>query len=236
MKPTSLERRIRGDLEAAIRNGDWPPGHRLPTEAALMAQYGCARMTVSKAISALAAGGLVTRNKKAGTVVARPHVVTAVLEIPDIAAVIAARGEAYEYRLRSRQIGAPSPDDAEQRALGAEGPILALEGLHLAAGEPFALESRIIDLAAAPGAGDVDFSKQAPGSWLLHHVPWTQARHRITAVAADPATARRLGVPQRTALLQVERWTWRASQGVTFVRQLFPGDRYDLVAEFAPGA
>ena len=35
------------------------------------------------------------------------------------------------------------------------------------------------------------------------------------------------------ACLCVERRTWRDGQGVTRVRQVFPGDRYDLVALFS---
>ncbi|THC05283.1 GntR family transcriptional regulator, partial [Salmonella enterica] len=58
-RPPGLERRIRLDLEAKIRSGAWRPGDRVPTEAELMAVYGCARMTVSKALSALAEAGLV---------------------------------------------------------------------------------------------------------------------------------------------------------------------------------
>ena len=49
----TLDRRIRSDLEQRIRSGDWAPGQRIPTELDLMADYGCSRMTVSKAIAAL---------------------------------------------------------------------------------------------------------------------------------------------------------------------------------------
>ncbi|MDB5430030.1 MAG: histidine utilization repressor [Caulobacter sp.] len=235
-KPPGLERRIRAELEAKIRAGDWPPGHRLPTEAVLMADYGCARMTVHKAIQGLVGEGLVVRNKKAGTLVAKPHVVTAVLEIPDIAALITDRGETYAFKLLSRDIADASPDNPDERALGADGRLLILKGLHIADGEPFAFERRILNLAATPEAEAIDFSHTPPGSWLLNHVPWSQARHRITAVPADASTARLLHLPPQAACLQVERWTWRNSQGVTFVRQVFPGDRYDLVAEFSPSA
>jgi len=38
----------------------------------------------------------------------------------------------------------------------------------------------------------------------------------------------------RGACLELDRTTWRAGQVVTHVRQLFRGDRYDLVAEFKP--
>ncbi len=231
---SSLDARIRTDLEGQIRSGAWPPGARIPTEAELVAQYGCARMTVHKAITTLVAAGLVERRKKAGSFVATPHVQTAVIEIPDIAAIIAARGETYRFELLGRvRLPAEAVEEAGP-GFTLTGEVLMLDGLHVAQGRPFCLEHRLISLDAAPQAGAVDFAGQAPGSWLLGHIPWTQARHRITACAAGAAGAR-LSIGRTTACLQVERWTWRVGQPVTFVRQLFPGDRYDLVAEFSPG-
>jgi GntR family histidine utilization transcriptional repressor len=231
---SSLEARIRTDLESRIRSGEWSPGDRIPTEHELMAVYGCARMTVHKAIAALVAAGLVERRRKAGSFVARPHVQTAVLEIPDIAALIAGRGEAYAFELSGRAVRPARA--AEEGGFAAAGEILALDGLHRAGGRPFALEHRLVSLAAAPQAREADFTRQAPGSWLLGHIPWSDARHRIAARNPPKAAARRLGVGPATACLQVERWTWRQGEPVTYVRQLFPGELYDLVAEFTPGA
>ena len=37
------------------------------------------------------------------------------------------------------------------------------------------------------------------------------------------------------ACLELDRTTWRAGRVVTHVRQLFRGDRFDLVAEFNAG-
>ena len=109
MKPPGLERRIRADLEAKIQSGAWPPGQRIPTELELMAAYGCSRMTVSKAIGTLAHSGLVERRKRAGSFVTRPHVQTAVLEIPDIPALIASRGESYRFERLTRRRRALDP-------------------------------------------------------------------------------------------------------------------------------
>ena len=231
---TTLVQRIRTDLESAIRSGRLAPGDRIPTEQALAQRYGCARMTVHQAITGLVGSGLIERRKKAGSFVARPHLQTAVLEIPDIAAVIAARGGHYRFELLQRDCrpGAALPEPVELFEL--TGAVLLLEGLHIAGDRPFALEHRIINLAAVPEAESVDFSAEAPGSWLLGHIPWTEARHRISAQGASAAGARHLGVAKGTACLQVERWTWRQRDPVTFVRQLFPGDLYDLTAEFTP--
>ena len=57
--PAALHQRIRTDIEAKILSGDLGPGDRIPFEHELTAQYGCSRMTVSKAISALAEAGLI---------------------------------------------------------------------------------------------------------------------------------------------------------------------------------
>ena len=226
---TTLVQRIRADIESAIRSGTLSPGDRIPTEHELMQRYGCARMTVHQAISGLVGEGLIERRKKAGSFVATPHVQTAVLEIPDIAAVISARGGQYRYELQHRD----RQDSAQIDGFALAGPVLVLDGLHIAADRPFALEHRIINLAAVPEAETVDFTTQAPGSWLLGHIPWTEAKHRISAQSAG-AAARSLRITKTAACLQVERWTWRQSEPVTFVRQLFPGDLYDLTAEFKP--
>jgi GntR family histidine utilization transcriptional repressor len=232
---SSLAARIRSDLEAKIRSGEWLPGARIPTELELTRSYGCARMTVHRAIAPLVSEGLIERRKKAGSFVARPHVQTAVIEIPDIAAIIEARGEAYRFELLGRRLCRAG--DVEDTALAPEfeprGKLLVLNGLHIADAQPFCLEHRMISLEAAPEAEGVDFSNLAPGSWLLGHIPWSEARHRITACNAGDQAAR-LGIARTAACLSVERWTWRLGEPVTFVRQLFPGDRYDLIAQFSP--
>jgi GntR family histidine utilization transcriptional repressor len=222
----TVEARIRQDIEARIHSGEWRPGHRIPFEHELVATYGCARATVSKALSGLAKDGLIERRRKAGSFVAHPQVHSAVLEVPDLAQVIAARSQEYRWQLTNR---CPA-DSAGDVPL----PALLVEGMHYGGGEPFALERRLIALAAVPDAANESFADEAPGTWLLHHVPWTAARHRIRAVEANATEARALGLRPRGACLELDRTTWRAGQIVTHVRQLFRGDRYDLVAEFRP--
>ncbi len=56
------------------------PSH--PYEHELMAQYGCARMTVNRAIASLASAGLIERRRRAGSFVAQPRMQSAVLENP----------------------------------------------------------------------------------------------------------------------------------------------------------
>ncbi len=233
----SLHQRIRDDIQGRILRGDWTPGHRIPSEHELMAEYACSRMTVNKALTQLASAGLIERRRRAGSFVARPHphMEQVALQIPDIEAEVVARGLAYRFELLQRALRAPKAGVAEEQALAEGGRVLVLESRHLADGRPFALERRLIDPCAVPAVAEQDFAGQAPGSWLLRHVPWTRAEHRISAINADAAQARWLDVAVGTACLVIERRTWRDEQPVTWVRQVFLGSFYDLVARFSPG-
>ena len=231
----SVHARIRHDIEARIHSGEWVPGFRIPPEHELMVQYGCSRMTVSKAVSALVADGLIIRNRRAGSFVAKPPMHSAVLHIPDIRREIEARGGRYEYRCL-----AVETREACCSHLGAEGLELGesifVRSIHLSDGKPLLLEERHIFVRAVPAAKGPDFTMIPPGSWLLENVPWTQAEHRIAAKAAEAAVARALAIPIGSACLILERRTWRGKETLTRVQQIFRGDAYDLTARFGPNA
>ncbi|MCL7713865.1 histidine utilization repressor [Stenotrophomonas mori] len=236
-KAPSLNQRIRGDIEGRILSGEWAPGFRIPYEHELMAQYGCSRMTVNKVLTALAESGMIERRRRAGSFVARqsPHLEQVALEIPDIALAVGERGHRYGFRLLERQQRRANAALPEEVRLVDSGELLALRCLHLADDRPLALERRLINPQAVPDTLAVDFSTHPPGSWLLQNVSWTRGQHRISAVAADAAEAALLQVPLGTACLVIDRETWLGEQPITWVRQKFLGDAYDLIARFAPG-
>lgn len=230
----ALHTRISGDLAARIRSGEWPPGRRIPFEHELTVQYGCARATASKAVQALAAAGLVERRRRAGTFVASPRIQTAVLEIPELEAEVSRRGQSYDHDLIARRIRSRNRRDPDEAMLTGDGDLLELRCLHRANGQPLAIEDRLIRLGAAPEALDVDFAIVSPGAWLLANVAWSDAEHRIGAVAADAACAGALDVPTGAACLSLRRWTWRNGAGVTMACQRFLANSFELVAHFTP--
>lgn len=230
----SLHQRIRADLEERILSGAWSPGHRIPFEHELMAQYGCARMTVNKVLSGLVEAGLIERRRRAGSFVRRPVGQSAVLRIPDVKAEVLSRGEAYQYELIGCTRRKATRDDRARIAVPAGAPVLALLCRHVADGRAYALEDRLIALDSVPEAASADFSTELPGTWLLAHVPWHEAEHEITAAPADARIAARLDVPVGTACLVIARRTWRGGAPITAVRIWYPGDRQTLVARFTP--
>lgn len=233
-KPT-LYKQIRLDIERRILTGEWPPGHRIPFEHELMVRYRCSRMTVSKALSELAQADLIERRRRAGTFVRRPKFLSAVLQITDIRAEITALGRSYGYELIqcSRRIA----NAADRARLGVRktAKVVAIACRHSADNVPFAIEDRLIDLDAVPEAATADFAIEPPGSWLLHHVPWTEAEHAISAIVADEPAAAALDIAIGAPCLVIERHTWRSARPLTAVRLLYPGESHKLIARFKGG-
>ena len=227
----TIAERIRSEIEARIASGEWRPGHRIPFEHELVTQYGCARATVGKALTALVRTGLLERRRKAGTFVAYPHVQSAVLDIPDIGKAIAERTGAYRFDLLASDI---RRDDGLSGNFANGTSLRHVSGIHQGQDGPFAFEDRLISLASVPEAADADFALVSPSTWLIRSVPWSQVRHRISAIGANAEVSTHLAIPRHTPCLLVERWTWRTGEPVTYVCQTFRGDRFDLVATFAP--
>ena len=230
----SLSQRILNDIRIKIVSGEWEPGHRIPFEHELTVHYGCSRMTVNKALSQLAASGLIERRRRSGSFVRRPRSQAAVLEIHDIGAEVAALGLPYRYELLARTKRRGAASDAE--LIGPDKPksVLELSCRHLAGARPFCIERRLINLDAVPEAAAVPFDTVAAGPWLIGHVPWSSAEHRISATAATGEIAALLDIDAGAACLLIERRTWSAEQPVTHALFTYPGDSHSVVARFEP--
>ena len=232
--PISLHERILGDIEGRILSGEWPPGSRIPFEHELSALYGCSRMTVNKALTQLAKAGLIERRRKVGSFVMLAPSRSALLEIPDIKTEVAALGAPYRFEILARRSRRATEADAGRLEGVAKGRVLEIACRHWAGTRPFCVEDRLISLAAVPQAGAEAFVEIAPGPWLLARAPWTDAEHRIRAIAADARCAEMLAIPLRSPCLAVERRTWSGGVAITHVSLTYPGGKHELVARFSP--
>lgn len=224
---------IRRALESEILSGAWQPGHRIPSEHQLLRRYRCSRMTVNKALSALAASGMIVRRRRWGSFVSAPTDRN-VLQIQDIEQDVLKAGGSYQVRLLRRIERKASKRDAGLLQIKAGAPILFLQCLHHIDGRPWMLEDRLISLTAVPAARRANFSKRSPGSWLLEEVPWSHAEHQIRALNASGAAANVLDIAEGFACLVVERRTSHAGKSITHVVLCYPGDRHKLTARFDP--
>ncbi len=229
-----LGERIRAALEGRILSGEWPPGHRIPSEHALMEQFACSRMTMNKVLSGMAAAGMIVRRRRAGSFVTTPRGDRAVLEIQDFATEAQRLGQVYRHRVLFRRVLRPDPARAAALGLPRAGEVLGVRCLHLMDATPTAYEDRLISLDAVPAARAERFRDTPPGTWLLRNVPWTEAEHVIRAANADARMRRALDLPAGAACLVLERRTWQQGALVTVVTLTWPGERHRFVGRFSP--
>lgn len=220
---------IRAEVLRRIRARDWPPGALIPGEEALAEEFGVARATVNRALTALAEAGVLERKKRAGTRVAALPVRRARLEVPVIRLDVISRGLAYAFKLLAdRTEPAPSPVTA-RLGLPEGTPLRYLETLHRAGGRPFVLETRWLNPAILPSPPP-DFSAISANEWLVTHVSLVSGDIAFTAEPATPREAEVMGVVSGTALLVAERTTHGTEGPVTLVRLAHaPGHRVAMV-------
>jgi GntR family histidine utilization transcriptional repressor len=227
----SRVRQVEMELTSQILEGIYAPGDRLPSEAELVKRFGVSRQTIHKAIRELARCGLVERNRRAGTVVTRKFHQTFMLPLTDIREDVRKRNAVYTFK-RQRQTVLCNGDAFIWSDLADKAEALYVELIHYSDDTPVMLETRHINLAAAPGARDVDFSTIAPSPWLLSNVPWSSVRHRIGALACGSDVAALLDLTPGAACMTIERKTYHLDIPITRVRMVLAGDRMDVSGDF----
>jgi GntR family histidine utilization transcriptional repressor len=225
---------IRRVLARPIVTGEWPPGTRIPAELDLTKRFNTSRMTVGKAVQSLAKEGFVERKRKLGTVVADRAHERPVFEIWDVADLVTKNGGTYGYKLLECIKLKQDPERRELLGVSGRTATLWMLCLHMSDGEAFQLEERLINIDAAPGITCRPLETVGPGLWLLGHVPWTDAEHKISAREAPEGIAGHLGKQPGAACLVVERRTWNNGTPVTYARLWHCGANHSLVGHFEP--
>ncbi len=217
---------VQDEVLRRIQARHWKPGDAIPNEAELSAEFGCARVTVNRALRNLAEAGLLDRKRKAGTRVALHPVRKATLAIPVIRREIEGKGLAHGYALKTRERTVAPADIAARFGAAPGDAMLHVVALHLADGRPYVLEDRWISLAAAPEAGEADFSAVSANEWLVTNIPFEAGDIAFGAVSANPRDAAILKCRQGEALFVIDRTTRSRGRMITTVRLVFsPGYR-----------
>jgi GntR family transcriptional regulator, histidine utilization repressor len=220
---------IRAEVLRRIRARDWPPGALIPGEETLAEEFGVARATVNRALTALAEAGVIERKKRVGTRVAALPVRRARLEIPVIRLDVLGRGLPYDFKLLAERLTAAPVPVTARLGLPEGQKMRYLETLHLAGGRPFVLETRWLNPAILP-ADPPDFALVSANEWLVTHVSLVSGDIAFTAEPASPREAEVMGVAPGTALLVAERTTYGTGGPVTLVRLAHaPGHRVQMV-------
>jgi len=217
MKRPATWKTIRVEALRRVHTGLWAPGARIPDEAELAAEFGCARATVNRALRSLAEDGLLLRRRKGGTRVPTTPVRKATFDISIIRQEVESRSQQYGYQLIDDRLQKPPGDAQAALDLPDDAPLRHVMALHLADDRPFCLEDRWLN----PGLMKLDqvrFDKLSANEWLVRNLAYSVGTISFHALSADPDTARLLDCAEGTALFAIERTTRNAAAPITFVR------------------
>ena len=228
----ALYEQVKEHIVRKIQDGSWPAGHRLPSEHALVVQFGISRMTVNRALRELMTQGRVVRVAGVGSFVAENKPQSTLLQIANIASEIRARGHEYGYQLITAERMTSPADVTAWLDLRSGESVFHSVCLHLENGVPVQLEDRYVNPRVVPDYLDLNLSNLQPSEYLVRNVPFDQIEHLVDAVLPTAEQAVRLAMPAVEPCLLLTRRTWTRTVPVTLVRCLHPASRYRLGSRF----
>jgi len=221
-------------IRGHIASGRWRPGDPVPSEAALMHQFGVSRMTVNRALRELAGEGLVDRVQGSGTRVAQLHLVSSRLSIRDIHEEVAERGHVHTARVLHAAREKAKADVAKSLGLRTGATVFHTILIHMENGVPIQYEDRYVNPAAAPNYMETDFTQTSPTLHLLLHAPLTEASYSIEACLPTAEEAKHLGIKRTEPCLAMRRRTVSGANVASVARLVYPGTRYSFAGQFQP--
>jgi len=204
--PVSLYFQLHQHLVERIRAGEFGPSVPLPTEMELCEQYGVSRITVRRALDALADDRLISRRRGVRTFVVEPPVKSVALT-GSLDEAISYSGD-LSLKLLSTEEVPPSPVVAQALRLGGGERVRRLEAIAASAGEPFAYAEYFLPPAVSMLFAETDLQARVPVLRAIEKKLGrriTSANQTVEPVIADRAVADYLGMKPRAPLLKVVR-------------------------------
>jgi GntR family transcriptional regulator len=211
--PVSLYFQLHQHLVDRIRAGEFGPATPLPTEMELCEQYGVSRITVRRALDALADERLISRRRGVRTFVVEPPVKSVALTGSLDEAL--AYGGNLSLKLLATEEVRPSPLVEQALGLAAGERVLRLEAIAASDGEPFAHAEYYLPRTVSALFGETELAARVPVLRTIEHRLGrriTSANQTVEPVIADRAVADYLGMKPRAPLLKVVR-TYFTAEG-----------------------
>jgi GntR family histidine utilization transcriptional repressor len=220
---TPIFQRIKDYLVGEIATGRWKEGDLVPSEQALVRQFGVSRMTVNRAVRELTAEQVLVRRQGAGTYVAPQKYQATLVEIRNIADEVRARGHEHASRPRLLDRSPAGEALARQFELAAGTPLFHSIIVHEENGQPIQVEDRWVNPACAPSYLEQDFSRTTPNEHLMAAAPLQGATYSIEALPAPREVAEMLGMAAGQPCLVLRRRTTSNGRVASVVTMWHPG-------------
>lgn len=223
---------LRKRLNEGVAQGVLPPGSPLPPEREIASITDFSRVTVRKAIQALAEDGTIVQRQGSGSFVAsKPQQIEQKLSrLTSFSEDMARRGKSSTIRWLERGLYMPSPEETTALGLSSEDSVARIVRLRLADDEPIAVECASLPTDILPNPLIVEKSLYE----VLEKtgVRPVRALQKISAVNLVQKYAELLAVAPGDAGLRIERTSYLESgRVVEFTQSIYRGDAYNFVAE-----
>ena len=226
--PVPLHHQVYLDLKAALDQGTYAPGDRLPPERDLALHYGCSLITVRRALYELTREQRIQRTPGRGTHVLARRIDRDLGDTNSFSEEMARLGLVAETRVLAARPETAGESVAAALHLQPGSPTLYLERLRLASGEPLLLEMVHLPGEQFPGLLASDLERGSLYELLTERYATeiTQARESLEPVLLKAREARLLGQRPRSPALLVEGIAYTATGvPVEFSRTYVRGDR-----------
>ncbi len=217
-----------------IEGGTLRAGERVPSENELVRELAVSRMTANRALKELTADGVLVRLAGVGTFVAEARVHAHPLEVRNIGDEIRARGHEHRARVIALAGVAATAELAERFELAAGAALGYSLITHFEGAHPLQVEERYVNLEAAPGYLDNDFTRLTPHEFLIRVAPLQRAEHIVRALVPERRIRRLLKLEADEACLLIRRRTFSQGRIASIADLYHPGSRYELSATIQP--
>lgn len=227
--PIPLYHQLQAIIDARIASGEWAPGRQLPSERELCEEFKVSRITVRQALAALANEGRLARQQGIGTFVAPVRIQQHLNRLTGFTDEMAERGQQPGGRLLRLERVSASVAVAHSLHRNPGDPVVIVQRLRLAGGEPLALETAY--LAAERCNGILGESLEDHSLYRLlvdkYGIVPTRAEQQIEAMACPAPEARLLGVRKGLPMLHMIRVTYdQEERPFEHTESYYRGDRY----------
>ena len=223
---------LRKRLSDGVEQGLLKAGTSLPPEREIAAITELSRVTVRKAIQALAEDGVIVQKQGSGSFVASetPQIEQSLSLLTSFSEDMSRRGMVSTSVWLERGVFMPSPDEVLTLALSPDASVSRLARLRTADDQPMAIERASLPTDVLPNPLLVETSLyEVLGQKGLRP---TRALQKISAINLGEENAALLDVSPGKAGLRIERTSYLADgRTVEFTQSIYRGDAYNFVAE-----
>lgn len=222
---------IAEDVRSRVTNGEFKPGQALPPERELMEQFSVSRVTVRRALKELVNESLVESRQGSGYIVlSLSHLNQPLNRVTSFSEDCVSRGLKPGSVVIDRRRGKSNADESAHFQVPQGSDVLRIKRVRTGNGEPLLVEHATLLAATAPEwpwpEGSLYLAMQQQDL-----VP-VRVQQQYVPVLADTALAKRLDVPEDSALMLVIRAGYSAADApVEYSHCWFRPDRWTFAHE-----